>query len=122
MSALLEIGHVAAGEQPPARPARAPGAERDGHVGGAPVLARFEMLAHGAEIGRVAGLVPGPRDGLVDERRLDVVDGAPAPAHPPDDAREHREALLAVVAVMGRGPGVDHREGVQASPRPCRRR
>ena len=48
------------------------------------------------------------------ERRLDVVDPAPAPRHPPDDAGQHGEALLAVVAVMVGGPGVDHGEGVEA--------
>ena len=72
------------------------------------------MAAHGPEIGRVAGLVPGRRDGLVDQRRLEVVDAAPSAAHAAEHAGEHGEAFLAVVAVTVGGGGVDHGEGVEA--------
>ena len=71
------------------------------------------MALHRAEIGAVAGLVPGRGDRLVDQRRLDVVDPAPAPAHAADDAGQHGEALLAVVAVVIGGLPVDHGEGVE---------
>ena len=71
------------------------------------------MALHRAEIGGVAGLVPGRGDRLVDQRRLDVVDPAPAPAHAPDDAGQHGEAFLAVVAVVVGGLPVDHGEGVE---------
>ena len=60
----------------------------------------FEVLPHRPEVGRVAGLVPGRRDGFGDQRRLDVVDPAPAPCHAPDHAGQHGEAFLAVVAVV----------------------
>ena len=72
------------------------------------------FFLHRAEIGVVAGLVPGGSDGFRDQRRLDVVDGAAAPGHAADHAGQHGEALLAVVAVMRRRPGVDHGEGVEA--------
>ena len=72
------------------------------------------FFLHRAEIGVVAGLVPGRRDGLGDQRRLDVVDGAPPPGHPADDAGEHGETLFPVVAVMLGRAGVDHGEGVEA--------
>ena len=97
----------------PMAPPGTPGAQRGRHVGGAPVGAGFEVLADSAEIGLVAGLVPGGRDRFGNERRLDVVDPAPAPGHAPDDAGQHREAFLAVVAVMVRRLRVDHGEGVE---------
>ena len=110
----VERRHRVACEEAAHRAARAPRPQSGRHVGGAAVVAGLEESPHRAEVGAVAALVPGARDGLVDERGLDVVDASPAPRHPPDDAREHGEALLAVVAVMRRGRGVDHGEGVQA--------
>ena len=83
------------------------------HVLGAAVVARVETVPDRAEIGGVALAVPGRRDGLVDQRRLDVVDPAPAPAHASDDARQHGETLLAVVAVVTGGLRVDHGERVE---------
>ena len=111
---VLQVGHVRPGEQPPHGAAGAPGPEGGRHVRGAAVVALREMVPHRAEIGPVAALVPCGGDGFGDQRRLDVVDRAPAPSHPPDDAGQHGEALFPVVAVVGGRPGVDHGEGVEA--------
>ena len=114
MSAASSAGRLRAREQPPHRPAGAPGTQCGRHVLRPAVVAGVEMPAHRAEIGAVALAVPGRRDGFGDQRRLDVVDRPPAPAHAPDDAREHGEALFPVIAVMPGGAGVDHGEGVEA--------
>ena len=109
----VELRRLRAREEAPHGAARAPGTEGGGHVGGAAVGAGFEVLADGAEIGVVACLVPGRRDGLGDQRGLDVVNPAPAPRHAADHARQHGEAFLAVIAVTLGRPGVDHGERVQ---------
>ena len=110
---VVQIGNRVAGEQPPHGAARAPGPDCRRHVLRAAIVALRQMALHRAEIGAVAGLVPGRGDRLVDQRRLDVVDPAPAPAHAADDAGQHGEALLAVVAVAVGGLPVDHGEGVE---------
>ena len=66
------------------------------------------------EVRVVARFLPGFGDGLVNERRLDVVHRASPAAHPPDHAREHRETLFPVIAVDLRDRRVDHGEGVKA--------
>ena len=91
-------------------PPRPPRSECERHVCGPPVIRLTELRLEEPEISRVTGGVPGCGDRLIDQRRLDVINGAPAPAHAPDHGGQHREAFLAVIRIpRGRGR-IDHRE------------
>ena len=102
------------GEEPSGSPAGTPGPEREPHVDGSRVAVGLQQALHVPEVRVVARFLPGIGDGLVNERRLDVVHRASPAAHPPDHAREHRETLFPVIAVDLRGRRVDHGEGVKA--------
>ena len=99
-------------EEPPEGAPRPPRPEGQGHVRCPPVARRLQPALHGPKVGAVATLLPSGRDGLVDQRRLDVVDAPAPPAHAPDHGGQHGEAFLTVVAVPGRRFRVDHGEGV----------